>query len=321
MSAKKILVTGGAGAIGSNLIKALLARGCEVVVLDDLSSGHASNLPQSPQVTFHNGSVVEEANLAEVFCQRYDVVFHLAALFANQNSVEHPQQDLLVNALGTLNVLEWSTTTGAGRVVFSSSSCVYGGALGALHEDQPRNFRETPYGISKAFGEDYVHFYYEHHHMPITILRYFNTYGPGEYPGRYRNVIPNFFARAMLGKPLIITGTGDETRDFTYVTDTVEGTIRAAEVQAANGQVINLGRGQETTIREIAERINAMVGNKAGIEYKPRRNWDHVSRRRASIDRAQRLLNYDPAVPLEKGLELTYAWLRQSWKPDASECP
>ena len=320
MSLKKILVTGGAGAIGSNLVTTLLDRGCEVVVLDDLSSGHASNLPQSPQLAFHRGSVVEEADLAKVFHQRYDVVFHLAAMFANQNSVEHPQQDLQVNALGTLKLLEWSKNTCAGRVVFSSSSCVYGGALGALHEDQPRDFRETPYGISKAMGEDYIHFYHEQHGVPMVILRYFNAYGPGEYPGRYRNVVPNFFARAMLGKPLVVTGTGDETRDFTYIADTVEGTIRAAEVEAANGQVINVGRGQETTIREIAERINAIVGNKAGIEYKPRRSWDHVSRRRASIDRAQRLLNYDPMVPLEKGLELTYAWLHRNWKPVASEC-
>ena len=312
---KTILVTGGAGAIGSNLVRVLLEHGYEVVVLDDLSSGHASNLPESPRLKFKKGSVVEDADLAAVFDRRYDLVFHLAALFANQNSVEHPQKDLLVNALGTLKVLERSQQTGVGRVVFSSSSCVYGGALGALSEDQPRDFRETPYGISKAMGEDYIHFYHEQHGVPMVILRYFNAYGPGEFPGRYRNVVPNFLGQAMLGKPLVITGTGDETRDFTYVRDTVEGTIAAAECPAANGQVINLGRGQETTIREIAERINALVGNKAGIEYQTRRSWDHVSRRRASIDRAQRLLNYDPKVPLQTGLELTYEWLKKNWTP------
>ena len=306
-----VLVTGGAGAIGCNLVRELLKADARVVVLDDLSSGRVENLPDDPVLEFTLGSVTDPEALQEVFRRDYAVVFHLAALFANQNSVEHPEADLIANGLGTLKVLEWSRRAGVGRFLFASSSCVYGAKEGVLHEESSRGPHQTPYAMTKALGEDYVSFFYRYHGLPTVILRYFNSYGPGEYPGRYRNVIPNFIARAMAGESLVITGSGDETRDFTYVGDTVQATLAAAQAPDAVGHAINVGTGKEVTIRELAERINGLVGNSGGIVYAPQRKWDHVRRRVASVEKAQRLLGYTPTVDLEEGLELTWRWLQE----------
>ena len=222
---KTILVTGGAGAIGGNLVAALVRAGAkEVIVLDDLSAGFAWVLPDDPAVTLRVGSVVDAGLLDEVFAAKPDVVFHLAALFANQNSVDHPELDLRVNGLGTLRVLEHARDSGAGRVVFASTASTYGC-------DSPLPFREhsmslklgTPYQVTKMLGELYVNYFSHQYGMDIVRTRFFNSYGPGEVPGSYRNVIPNFFYWARNGMPLPITGTGEETRDFTFVEDIVDG--------------------------------------------------------------------------------------------------
>jgi UDP-glucose 4-epimerase len=261
-------------------------------------------------LTFMRGSVVDEEVLEKVFSEPYEAVFHLAALFANQNSVEHPEADLRANGSGILKMLKWSHRTGVGRFVFSSSSCVYGAQEGPLSEDSPRGRHQTPYAMTKALGEDYLQFHNRYEGLPAVAVRYFNSYGPGEYPGPYRNVIPNFFSRAMSGEPLTITGTGQETRDFTFVQDMVVATIAAAEVPAAAGEEINIGTGVETPILELAERVNAIVGNRAGIKFVQARTWDHVLRRKASIAKAARLLDYRPTVDLEDGLRRTHAWLQ-----------
>lgn len=312
---KHVLVTGGAGAVGSNLVWALLERGCQVTVLDDLSSGRRDNLPEDSRLKFVHGSVADDEVLAQVFNQSYDVVFHLAALFANQNSVEHPEADLIANALGVLKVLDCSCRATVGRFVFASSSCIYGAKEGILREESSRGPHQTPYAMTKSLGEDYVSFFCRYHGLSTVILRYFNSYGPGEYPGRYRNVIPNFIARAMAGEPLVITGRGDETRDFTYVKDTVRATLAAAQMPEAIGEAINVGTGRKITIRELAEQINGMVGNDAGITFAPRRNWDHVTHRLASMEKAERLLGYRPRVDLVEGLKRTRRWLSQHWQP------
>ena len=155
---KRVLVTGGAGAIGANLVRALLENDCQVVVLDDLSSGRRDNLPEDSGLQFVHGSVTDAEALDQVFQRRYDVVFHLAALFANQNSVEHPEADLITNGLGTLKMLEWSRRAGVGRFVFASSSCVYGAKEGILREGSRRGPHQTPYAMTKSLGEDYYRF-------------------------------------------------------------------------------------------------------------------------------------------------------------------
>jgi UDP-glucose 4-epimerase len=303
-----VLVTGGAGAIGANLVRSFLARNCQVTVVDDLSSGRDSLLPQHSDLRLIRGDISRDEVVREVFETRtYDVVFHLAALFANQNSVDHPQRDLEVNGMGTLKILEASQKTGVKRFVYSSSSCVY--------EDSKQSFTETfktkldtPYSITKLLGEQYTLFFFKSCRFPVTIVRYFNNYGPGEYPGKYRNVIPNFFDRARKQLPLILTGTGKETRDFTFVDDTVRGTILAAEADAGIGEVFNLGTGRETTIEWLARHINRITGNPAGIEYRERRGWDLVSSRCSNIKKARSLLGYKPSVQIEEGLLKTHDW-------------
>lgn len=303
-----VLVTGGAGAIGANLVRDLLARNCQVTVVDDLSSGRDSLLPQHPDLSLIRGDISCDEVVKEVFeTRQYNVVFHLAALFANQNSVDHPQRDLEVNGMGTLKVLEASQKADVKRFVYSSSSCIYEDSRQSFTETFKTKF-DTPYSITKLLGEQYTLFFFKSHRFPVTIVRYFNNYGPGEYPGKYRNVIPNFFDRACKQLPLIITGTGKETRDFTFVSDTVRGTILAAEIEAGIGEVFNLGTGRETTIESLARYINRITGNPAGIEYRKRRGWDMVSSRCSNINKARSVLGYKPAVQIEEGLVKTHEW-------------
>ncbi|MBM3279383.1 MAG: NAD-dependent epimerase/dehydratase family protein [Candidatus Handelsmanbacteria bacterium] len=308
LAGKRVVVTGGAGAIGSNLSAALCGAGCEVVVVDDFSSGYRANLEAlAGRIRLVEGDLAEEATLAEAFAKPVALIFHLAAFFANQNSVDHPHADLRTNGQATLSLVQRAAALGVERFVFASSSCVYGSQGGALGEGSPLQ-PETPYGITKILGEQYCEFFGCHAGLSWAIVRYFNSYGPGEYPGRYRNVIPNFFAQAMIGRPLVITGTGEETRDFTFVGDIVRGTLLAGITPGAAGQILNLGTGRETTIRELAEEINQLCGNLAGVEYRPRREWDHVNRRRADITRARELLGYAPETPLRSGLCRTHHW-------------
>jgi len=315
---KVVLVTGGAGFIGSNLVKALVQKTNvkKVIVLDDLSSGHEWLLPKSDKLVFVKGSILDEEKLKHVFLEKPDIVFHLAAHFANQNSVEHPETDLLVNGLGTLKVLQYSTLVGVERFIYASSGCsVYGhNAPLPFREDMPPTLHyDTPYQIHKLLGELYTNYFNFYYKLPIVNLRFFNVYGPGEVPGRYRNVIPNFIYWAMNRKPLPITGTGEETRDFTYVEDVVEACLRAAIIPEAVGEAFNIASGKETKIIELAKMINELTGNDAGIVFKPRRSWDRSIRRRASIEKAQKILGYKPEIGIYEGLERTVHWFRMNW--------
>lgn len=303
----RTLVTGGAGAIGSNLVALLLERGHEVVVLDDLSSGHLEFVPNG--VEFVEASVADIATVDRVLRTGVDRIAHLAALFANQNSVEHPSRDLDVNGVGTLNILEAGVRCGIEKILVTSSSCVYG-AKAVMVENDPDLNPETPYAITKLLGEHYADFYSRHHGLDVVVVRPFNCFGPHEYPGRYRNVIPNFFARAIRGEPLPVTGTGDETRDFTYVADMVDGMARALTRPTEPGSIFNLGSGRETRIVDLAVMINEITGNSSGVEFHPRRSWDGVTRRVADISLARRVLGYEPRTDLREGLAATYEWLR-----------
>lgn len=314
---KTVLVTGGAGAIGSNLVQALGELGAKlVIVLDDLSSAERLNVPSLPNVLFVEGSILDEVELKRVFFEGPDLVFHLAALFANQNSIDHPETDLLVNGLGTLKLLQYSQLAWVQRFVYASSGCsIYGSnAPLPLTEEFMSLHLSTPYQITKMLGELYGNFFHHHYDLPVVKARFFNSYGPGELPGQYRNVIPNFIYWAMKGQPLPITGSGEETRDFTYVGDVVDGLLRAGYFEAAVGQEFNLASGQETRIIDLANMINAQVGNGAGVIYAERRKWDTKSRLLASVDRAQKLIGYEPSTPFETGLQKAIAWFRENWE-------
>ena len=304
-----ILVTGGAGAIGSNLTRSLIEEGHRVTIVDDLSSGHRNLIPKDARVV--SGSVTDNHSLAEAFDREPQFVFHLAALFANQNSVDHPLLDLQVNGSGTVKVLEMATERNVQKLLFASSSCVYGPKQ-LMQEDDHDFHLETPYAITKLLGEHYCKFWAEEHGLDTVIVRPFNSYGPHEYPGRYRNVIPNFIDRARRGTPLPITGTGRETRDFTFVEDIVRGMSGALWTQTDPADVFNLGSGVETAIRDLADMINKLTNNTAGVEMHPRRSWDHADRRRADISKAERIFAYSPQVGLEEGLARTCEWFEKA---------
>lgn len=313
LSGRSILITGGAGTIGSRLA-ATLAPHADVTVLDDLSSGTTKNIPDGAR--FVNGSILEPRSLREALGDRTDTVFHLAALFANQNSVEHPEQDLLVNGLGTLRVLETALDAGVDNIVYASSSCVYGSQAGELSEHQVPGPLDTPYAITKYLGELYSGYYTkqaEGQGTRLVSVRYFNVYGPGELPGPYRNVIPNFIAAALEGRPLTITGTGEETRDFTFVDDAVKGTMLAA-VAGEQGESYNIGTGTKTTIADLARSIVAQSDSSSSVLFQERRGWDSISDRCANIEKAQSQLGYEATVAIAEGVERTIGWLAEQFE-------
>jgi UDP-glucose 4-epimerase len=314
---KVVLITGGAGAIGSNLTRAIAGLGARsVIVLDNLSSSEKWNIPALPNVMFVQGDIRDEVKLKRVFFERPELVFHLAAFFANQNSVDHPETDLDVNGMGTLRLLEYGVFTRVKRFVFASSGCsIYGSAAPLpLREEFMSMHLTTPYQITKMLGELYCNFFRNHHDLPVVKARFFNSYGPGEVPGQYRNVIPNFIYWAMKGEALPITGTGDETRDFTFVGDLVDGLLRAGYYESAIGQEFNLASGKETRIGDLAGMINREVGNEAGIKHSQKRKWDNKSRLLASVDRARDLVGYAPKTEFADGLKGTIDWFRQNWE-------
>ncbi|MEM3489131.1 MAG: NAD-dependent epimerase/dehydratase family protein, partial [Nitrososphaerota archaeon] len=182
-----------------------------------------------------------------------------------------------------------------------------------LKEDFVSLHLDTPYQINKLVGELYCNYFYDYYKLPVAIARYFNVYGPGEVPGKYRNVIPNFMWWAMHNQPLPITGTGEETRDFTFVDDIVDGTLRMGVMEEALGEAINLASETETKVIDLAKWINEITGNKAGIVYIQRRDWDKAIRRRASIEKAKRILGYEPKTGMMRGLRRVYEWFRENW--------
>lgn len=314
---KKILVTGGAGAIGSNLVKALSELKAKlIIIIDDLSASFEWNIPSAPNILFVKGSVTDDIALKRVFQEEPQIVFHLAAFFANQNSVDYPERDLIVNGLGTLKVLEYSNLCRVEKFIYASSGCsIYGSqAPLPLKEEFMSMDLSTPYQITKMLGELYCNFFYHHYGLKVVKARFFNSYGPGEVPGQYRNVIPNFIYWAMKGLPLPITGTGEETRDFTYVGDLVDGLLRAGYYESAIGEAINLASGREIRIIDLANLINKLTGNNAGVKFVERRKWDTKKRLLASIEKAKRLIGYEPRMDFEEGVKLTIKWFKDNWE-------
>jgi len=315
--AKTVLITGGAGAIGSSLTRAIAGLGARtVIVLDDLSAGYRWNVPSLPNVLFVEGSITDDVALKRVFALEPSIVFHLAAFFANQNSVDYPQKDLITNGLGTLLTLQYAQMSRVDRFVYASSGCsIYGSQASLpLKEEFMSMHLTSPYQITKMLGELYGNFFHHHYGLPVVKTRFFNSYGPGEVPGQYRNVIPNFIYRALLGLPLPFTGQGGETRDFTYVLDIVDALLRAGYFDRAVGADMNIASGKETNILQMAERINELTGNKAGVVRAEPRKWDTKKRLLACVDRAREVLGYEPKMDFEMGLGATIQWFKDNWE-------
>jgi len=312
---KTVLITGGAGLIGTNLTKGLLKEKVkQVIILDDLSASEKWNIPKDDRVIFIEGSILDEEILKHAFSKKPHYVFHLAAHFANQNSVDHPETDLEVNGRGTLKILEYCRMLQPERLVFASSGCsVYGSeAPLPLKEDFISIHLDTPYQITKLLGEVYCNFYVDYYKLPIVIARFFNVIGPGEIPGAYRNVIPNFIYWALHNRKLPITGTGEETRDFTYVDDIVDGLLRMGINPKIIGEAINLASNNETKIIDLANMINNLTGNKVGIVFKERRDWDRIIRRCASVEKAKELIGYEPKIGVEEALPIILRWFKEN---------
>jgi UDP-glucose 4-epimerase len=313
---KTILITGGAGAIGCNLTRALSELGAErVIVLDDLSSAELWNVPNEKNVQFIKGSIVDQNELKRVFNLKPTVVFHLAALFANQNSLDYPEKDLEVNGLGMLRTLQFASMSGkVERFIYASSGCSIYGSHGKLPltEDQVSLKHTTPYQITKMLGELYCNFFLHQYGLPVVNARFFNSYGPGEVPGQYRNVIPNFIYWALLGKPLVITGNPNATRDFSWVFDLVDALLRSGHSKEAIGESYNLSSGKEVEIGCLAKKIIEYSSSKSKIIIGSKRKWDTKDRLLASTDKANRLIGFKPSMDFDKGLKITISWMRDN---------
>jgi UDP-glucose 4-epimerase len=310
---KSILVTGGNGAIGSTLVKKLLTFNANIVVLDDFSQSNKGNLPKSKNIKIIYGDITDDIILKKLFLRKFDYIFHLAARFANELSVKNPSEDLRVNVLGTLKILLYAAKQHPTRFLYASSSSIFGAQKNITFNENSIPNPSTPYAASKLSGEIYCKSIHELYGLNYSIIRISNSYGPVDLPGKFRNVIPNFFNAAMSGKDLIITGNGTETRDFTFVDDIVNGILLTASSKKGKNQTFNLGTGKETTIKKIADNIIKLTGNKSKIRYVPRRNFDHVKNRKMNIKKAKQILKYKPEIKIELGLKKTYEWFLQNY--------
>jgi UDP-glucose 4-epimerase len=302
----KILVTGGAGFIGSNIVKRLLELGHEPLVLDNLSSGYRENL--LPQVIFFEGDVRNTDRLIEASraCQ---VILHMAASVGNKRSIDHPQTDSEINVIGTLNVLEAARTHKINRIVFSSSAGIFGELKTLpIAEDHPQD-PDSPYGTSKLAAEKMCLVYNKLYGMHNICLRYFNVFGPRQRYDAYGNVIPIFANRLLKHEPLLIYGDGEQTRDFVNVRDVANANIKAALSSNVKG-VFNIGSGTRVSINELARLMQKAVGVEAVIQYWPPRAGD-VRDSLADISAARKALGFEPEVELSAGLSEYWSWIRQ----------
>jgi len=300
----RVLVTGGAGFIGSHLIRDLLARGDEVRVLDNFSTGNRANL-EGLDVEVVEGELRSYERVHNAV-RGVEVVFHLGALGSVPRSVQDPLTSSAVNIEGTLNVLLAARDEGVRRVVYSSSSSVYGTRRELpVSEDQPAD-PLSPYGVAKLAAERFcVSFSRVYESFQTVVVRYFNVFGPRQSPfSQYAAVIPLFITAIAGGNPVRIEGDGEQRRDFTYVSNVVDGTIRAAEAEGANGQIFNVAASSPVSVNQVADAIGTILGKPVRKEAAPARAGD-IRDSWADVRRAREVLGWEPSVGFEEGLQRT----------------
>ena len=318
-------MVGGAGFVGGNLLRALLAQDCgQVLVVDNLLSAERATLPQDQRVRFLEGSIADDAVLDQL-ADEFDYVFHLATYHGNQSSIANPLEDHANNLITTLKLYERiKTFTRIKKVVYAASGCTLAphtfGQAEATQEDGPVPLDlDSPYQISKVVGEFYSVYYRHRHRLPTVRARFQNVYGPGEILGAgrwrgtpatvWRNVTPTFVYRAVKRLPLQVENGGKAGRDFIFVEDIVRGLLLCA-TEGRAGDVYNLASGIETSILDLATQVNELAGNPTPLELLPQRDWDHSGRRFGSTDKAKRMLGFEATVALSDGLRRTVEWTK-----------
>jgi UDP-glucose 4-epimerase len=316
LSRTTILVTGGAGFIGSELVRQLAARGDRVVIVDNLVNGKRENVADvvSPRVRFVHADI-RNVDAVRPLLADVRLVFHLACLGV-RHSVHSPLENHEVNATATLRLLAACREAGVGRFVYVSSSEVYGTARWAPMTEEHPTYPCTVYGASKLAGECYARAYFRTYGYATVVVRPFNTYGPrSHHEGDSGEVIPKFMLRSLVGKPMVIFGDGTQTRDFTYVSDTAAGILLAGDSSSVVGETINLGSGAEVTINDLAQAVATATDRRdARVQHDVSRPGD-VLRLCADMSRARALLGYEPSITLVEGLRRLRAWYEAQGVP------
>lgn len=305
------VVTGGGGFIGSNIVRRLVEDGEEVRVIDDFSTGRRSNLEgMEDGIQLFEGDLCDQARLDEAFAGA-DYVLHQGAVPSVQRSVEDPVTSDRVNVGGTLKVLDAARRASVKRVVYASSSSVYGDKPTLPKQEDMPPEPMSPYAASKLAGEYYCSVYSSTFGLPTVSLRYFNVFGPRQDPkSDYAAVIPIFTRCAIQKKPATVFGDGEQSRDFTYVDNVVQANLRAAQAETEGAVVCNVGTGSRYTLNTLLEMLGELTGGKVERTYDDPRPGD-VKHSQADISRAQESLDYEPSVDFEEGLELTLEWYRE----------
>ncbi len=304
----KALVTGGAGFIGSHLVDALLSAGAQVTVLDNLSTGHRSNLARVlPEINFIEGDIRRRSDV-EKAADGCDVIFHQAAVVSVPQTVADPIGSAAVNEIGTLTVLDVARVQRKTRVVLASSCAVYGDdPVQPKHEDLPPH-PQSPYALQKLTGEMYARLYSELYGLKAVCLRYFNVYGPRQDPSSpYSGVISIFMNRVSQKVTPVIYGDGHQSRDFIFVKDVVQANLLAATTRDANGQAVNIGTGHTVTINQLWEIVSKLAGYEMAPRYEAPRPGD-IELSMADIRNANHLFRFEPKYLFEKGIEATFEW-------------
>jgi nucleoside-diphosphate-sugar epimerase len=303
----KCLVTGGAGFIGSNLTAFLAASGHDAVVLDNLLTGYARNVPTAANVRFVAGDIRDPQIVRDV-AQGCDVIYHLAASVGNKRAIDQPLIDSQINVLGTLNVLEAARLNGIRKVVVSSSAGVFGELKRIPIDEEHPAEPDTPYGASKLCAEKHSLAYGRLYGIDVICLRYFNVYGPHQRFDAYGNVIPIFVFRLLSGEPITIFGDGDQTRDFVSVHDVVRANAAAGVATGVAG-AFNIGSGTRISVNALVNSLSRAANLSPVINYAVPRAGD-VRDSLADISKARRLLGYEPAIDIQHGLAEYVAWAR-----------
>ncbi|HKP54317.1 MAG TPA: SDR family oxidoreductase [Chloroflexia bacterium] len=305
------LVTGAAGFIGSNIVEELVKRGEKVRALDNLSTGYRRNLePLLERIEFIEGSVTDDALLRRAF-EGVDYVLHQAAIPSVPRSVEEPLQSHEANATGTLKVLLAARDAGVKRVVFASSSAVYGDSPTMPKREDMRTQPLSPYAVNKLAGEEYCKVFHRVYGLPTVALRYFNVFGPKQDPtSAYAAAIAAFASAILAGKQPTVYGDGLQTRDFTYVSNVVDANLLACETDAADGQALNIACGASISLLDLIAELNSLLGTDLQPVFAPERKGD-VKDSLADISPAREKLGYEPRVGLREGLANTVRWMQE----------